>query len=187
MAKLNKICSIDQAFNFKQDMQVPVGHMIYLKIGNKEFHEDLELINPLNNKLEKLVGAISCISWDGGKANPIKLTFNISTKNKQQASELVFSELSNIAVEFKFVIYDYDPVKKTYYPCFHVEENLLGIINKSYDELAINISDHAASEVSSPENYNFDIEIVPQPEQQILAMAFSQTAKMAKEWGVAAL
>ncbi len=185
MAKLSKVCSIDQAFNFKQDMQSPIGHMEYLKIGAKEFFTDLELINPLNNKSEKIVGPVANIHWDGGKANPLRVSFNISTKNKQQASELIFSELSNISVEFRFVIYDYDPVKKAYYPCFHVEDNLKGIINKHYDELAININDSASIEVTSPKNYTLDIEIAPQPEQQILAMAFSQTAKMAKEWGVA--
>jgi len=187
MAKINKFCSIEQAFNFKQDVKAPVGHLLSLKIGSKEFYNDIELINPINNQVEKVVGPISGISWEGGKANPIINELNVSIKNKQLVSELVFSDLSNIAVEFSFVIYDYDPVKKVYYPCFHVEDNLLGIINRSHNELAINISDYPASEITSPENYALTLEVIPQPEQQILEIAFSQTAKMAKEWGVATL
>jgi len=187
MAKINKFCSIDQAFNFKQDVKVSVGHLLNLKIGSKEFYNDIELINPINNKVDKVVGPISGISWEGGKANPIITELNISIKNKQLVSELVFSDLSNIAVEFCFVIYDYDPVKKVYYQSFHVEDNLLGIINRSHNELAINISEYPSSEVTSPENYTLSLEIIPQPEQQVLEIAFSQTAKMAKEWGVANL
>ena len=189
MAATSFPCSVTQGFNFQKDAQVFVGHINSLKIGEKEFKKDIAVADPTkineDQNTVKVVGVVSNIFWQGGYADAIQFSCQVSTENKQEAVVLQHTKLSNTNVEFSFTIYDYDPVKKVFYKTFHTnEKDLKGLVEKNGEDLALNIDLTFSSEVNSPKNYGFYLGVMPKEEEQDVHYAVSQDAKFVKKWGV---
>lgn len=189
MASSSYDCRVDQGFNFQKDAQCLVGHINSLKIGDKEFDKDLAVSDPTKindeNSTVKVVGVVSSIYWEGGYANPIQLSCQISTANKQEAIVLQHTKLSNTNVEFAFTIYDYDPVKKTFYKAFHSNDAALkGLVEKNGGDLAIAVDQHESRQVVSPLNFGLFLGVMPKEEEQDVHVAVSETGKFVKKWGV---
>lgn len=187
MAVLDFGCSIRQGYNFEKDAQVLVGHLLAMKIGDKELEADTELTDPEDNTKDiKLLGPISSVYWQGGYADPVVFSFNVSTKNQVATSLLTHTTLTNTQVEFKFKTYAFDQVNKVYYPCFHSgDEALKGIILKNGGDLELEIDTDPDMEVPSPLNYVLSISLMPQQLAQALQVAVSLNDKFSKQWGVA--
>jgi hypothetical protein len=188
MATTSFNCSVGQGFNFEKDSQNVVGHLTSLKIGSKEFAKDIEVMDPTAIKDDtkvKVVGVISGIFWNGGYADPLSVNCQVSTVNKQDAVVLQHSDLSDTAVEYDYVIYDYDPVAKVYFKAFHNNETTLkGLVEKSGGSLSLGIEMDQGMEVVSPKNFGFYIGIMPQEEAQVVHYGVSNTGKFTKAWGV---
>jgi hypothetical protein len=186
MAANSYSCSVKQGFNFEKDSQVLVGHLTYLKIGDKEFAADLNVANPEDNTTTvKVVGVISNIHWNGGYAEPISINSQISNANKTAAGVLVHTNLANTEVLYKFNVYDFDPKEKKYYKAFHTnDEQLKGLILKSGGDLALQIATDEGYEVPSPKNFALYIGVMPQDLDQAVQVAVSVNDKFAKKWGV---
>jgi hypothetical protein len=190
MATTTFNCDVEQGFNLQNDAQCLIGHLTELEIGDGEkFKIDLGVTNP--NKIggdeetkDKVVGVISSIYWEGGHADPIYIGCRISTDNKKISIILLHTNLSNTQVKCGFIIYDYDPKSKTYYPCFHSENSLDGLIAKNNDELEFSVDSEAASDVASPKNYNFYIAVMPSEVEQSINYAVDEGTKFSKKWGV---
>ncbi len=189
MASSSFPCSIEQGFNFQKDAQLMVGHINSLKIGEKEFAKDLSVEDPTkiteDESTVKVVGVLSNIYWEGGYADSIQLSCQISVTNKQDAVVLQHTNLSNTNVEFSFTVYDYDPVKKTFYKGYHANDtDLKGLVEKNGDDLAINVDIVQGSEVASPINYGLYLGVMPQETEQDIHYGVSVDGKFVKKWGI---
>lgn len=187
MAETSIPCSVSQGFNFQKDAQDSVGHVTALTIGDKTFAADLEITDPedVASGKVKVVGVMSNIFWNGGFAEGISFSCQISTTNKTDASVLTNSELSNTNVEFQFNVYKFDPVEKKYYKAFHSNDTALkGLVEKNGSSLNISVSEDAGYEVTNPLNFDLSLGVNPQEVKQDLHLAFSVSAKLAKGWGV---
>ncbi|MBJ7553417.1 hypothetical protein [Marinomonas spartinae] len=187
MASSSFACDVSQGFNFQKDAQCLIGHITSLKIGDKEFKKDLAVTVPTNitGDKVKVVGVISNIYWEGGHSDPIMFDCRVSTDNKQAGLTLQHKDLSNTSVEFSYVIYDYDPKEKKFYPNFHTNEtDLNGLVAKSGGELDLYIDMDQATDVVSPENYSFILGVMPTEEEQEVHFAVNVSAKFVKKWGV---
>lgn len=179
-------CDVRQGFNFEKDSQVLVGFINYLKIGNKELNSDFSVTDPEDvSKMIKVAGVLSGAHWQGGYADPILLSAQVSTNNKNNIATLLHKSMSNTEVEFEFTVYDYDPKVKAYYKAFHTNsQKLKGLIKKSAGELALNIEMDKSMEVVSPENYAFTIGIMPKEIDMEIHLAYSASDKLVKKFGV---
>ncbi|MES2673647.1 MAG: hypothetical protein V4660_05375 [Pseudomonadota bacterium] len=188
MASTSFNCSVSQCFNFEKDSQDVVGHLTSLKIGSLDYAKDLEVQDPTAIKDStkiKVVGVLSGIFWNGGFADPVSFNCQVSTKNKQDSVMLQHSTLSDTTVEYSYVVYDYDPIKKVYYKAFHTDStDLKGLIAKSGGGLSFGIEMDQATEVVSPKNFGFYLGVMPQELAQVIQYAVSQEAKFTKAWGV---
>lgn len=187
MASSNFPCDITQGFNFQKDMQPRVGHLTALKIGDTEYKKDLAVTDPTKVDGDKLkvVGVISNIYWEGGHASPVLVNCRLSTGNKEGSILLQHKSLSNTGVKFSFVIYDYDPTKEKYYPCFHTKSTALeGLVAKRGDDLDMDVDMDQAGDVVSPRNYNFFVGVMPSEKEQEIHFAVNVEAQFAKKWGV---
>lgn len=188
MASTSFNCSVSQGFNFEPDSQNVVGHLTSLKIGDKEFAQDLEVVSPTaikSENKEKVVGVISAIFWEGGYADSISVNCQFSMANKKDALVLQRTILSNSCVAFEFIIYDYDPVDKVFYKAFYTKKTpLKGFVAKENGELTFGINMDQSMEVPSPQNFEFYLGIMPKEEQQTLHHGVSSTGKFTKVWGV---
>jgi hypothetical protein len=187
MAVLNFSCSVSQGFNFQKDEQILVGHINSLKISTTDFAKDLTVTDPTNLSGDKIkvVGVVSGITWNGGYSQPIQFSCQISTGNKNTATLMTHSTLSDTNVEFIFTIYDYDPIAKKYYKCFHTADTALkGLVEKSGGDLNMYIDQDQAGEVVSPKNFTFNLGVMPQELEQVTHVAVSDTSKFCKNWGV---
>ena len=181
--------SIEDGFNFHKDSQETIGHLLELKVGEKKFTADLEVLDPTdiaNEKLVKVVGVISGIDWAGGFTQPVGLHCQVGDDNAKDAAIQTHKDLTNTDVEFKFVVYQYDPYDKKYYTCFHSgEDTLKGLVEKNGGALSYEVEITQPSPmVQSPINYGLYLSIVPQEIAQKLYMAVGEKHKLVKKWGV---
>ena len=187
MAETSFSCDVSQGFNFKKDAQDIVGHISKLKIGEKDMDVDLAVTNPedLAGDKIKVVGVVSDIYWEGGFAEPIQFSCQVSNANKKTLAILTNTEMSNTTVEFAFEIYDYDPDEKKYYKAFHTDGAAMkGLVEKSGGSLSIAISMDQSMEVMSPNNFTLTLGVMPEDTEQETHLAFSVSDKVVKRWGV---
>ena len=187
MAETSFSCDVSQGFNFKKDAQDIVGHISKLKIGEKDMDVDLAVTNPedLAGDKIKVVGVVSDIYWEGGFAQPIQFSCQVSNANKKTLAILTNTEMSNTTVEFAFEIYDYDPDEKKYYKAFHTDGAAIkGLVEKSGGSLSIAISTDQSMEVMSPNNFTLSLGVMPEDTEQETHLAFSVSDKLVKRWGV---
>lgn len=185
MAAISKSCDVSQAYNFQKDSQVCIGYINKIKLGDKQLTVDQKVKNPIDQKDVKVVGVLSGISWNGGYADPIAFSCQVSTDNKTNVKALVHGTLSKTDVELIFTVYDYDLKAKVYYKSFHTnDEAQKGLIQKSGGQLNLQVSDDQSSLVVSPANYTFAMAVMPQDIAQTVHMAFANDMKQACQWGV---
>jgi hypothetical protein len=187
MAETSFSCDVSQGFNFKKDAQDIVGHISKLKIGEKDMDVDLAMTNPedLAGDKIKVVGVVSDIYWNGGFAEPIQFSCQVSNANKKTLAILTNSEMSNTTVEFAFEVYDYDPEEKKYFKAFHTDGAAIkGLVQKSGGSLSIAISTDQSMEVMSPNNFTLSLGVMPEDTEQETHLAFSVSDKLVKRWGV---
>jgi len=186
MASSAYSCSVRQGFNFEKDQQIIVGHIVSCKVGSDQLDADLNVANPEDPaKLIKVFGIASDISWNGGYADPIQFSCQVSNANKTKIATLTHKSLANTEVLFKFNVYDYDPKEKKYYKCFHSNDaELKGLVLKSGGELVMSIAMDQSTEVVSPKNFAFFLGVMPQESNMEIHMAVSVSDKFVKKWGV---
>ncbi len=186
MAVSSYTCSVRQGFNFEKDKQEYVGHIVSCKVGNDQFDADLNVANPEDPaKTVKAFGIVSYIGWNGGYADAIQFSCQVSNANKTKIATLTHKSLANTEVLFKFNIYDYDPKEKKYYKCFHSNDaELKGLVFKSGGELAMRIDMDQSMEIVSPKNFMFTLGVMPQDVNMEIHMAVSVSDKFVKKWGV---
>ena len=186
MAETSISCSVSQGFNFQKDEQEIVGHIIACKIGDEQFDADLNISDPEDAaSLIKVFGIVSGIYWNGGYADPVQFSCQVSNANKVKIVTLTHKSLANTEVLFKFNIYDYDPKEKKYFKSFHANDtDLKGLVMKSGGELEMSIDTDQSMEVVSPKNFNFNLSVMPQDLNMEIHMAVSVSDKFVKKWGV---
>lgn len=189
MAELNFNCSVSQGFNFQNDAQTLVGHIVSCEVGGTAFDSDLQVQDPEAepDTFVGVFGIVSGIYWAGGYAEPIQFSCQVSNANKVKIATLTHQSLVDTGVTFKFNIYDYDPKEKKYYKCFHTDDtDVNGLVLKSGGSLAMNIDMDQSTEVVNPKNFTFSLGIMPQDEASMdLHVATSLNDKFVKKWGVA--
>jgi hypothetical protein len=187
MADISKYCDAVQGFQFKPDVQVTLGHIIALKVGDTEFAADMSVTDPESPKGDpvKVVGVASDVSWQGGIVDPLSISCQISIDNKNAVGMLLMSDMNSIEVEINFNVYDYDLQAKKYFKSFHANDTaLLGLLQVQGENLGLYLDDQPSGEVQSPANFPLQILIVPKEEEQQLHWAVSDTAKKALQWGL---
>lgn len=166
--------SVYDAWNFHSDTTNPIGHLTSLKIGSTLASNVIEVVDPEKPFLEgihntanpKPVGIISAIRWDGGVADPITFTCQVTAENYLILARLIYQRDIDTTVEFTFTIYDHKD-QPTYYKAFHSGEQILkGIIEKTGGELEFEIDNEPSWEVPSPRNYELYLSVMPKEGQE---------------------
>lgn len=208
MAEYTRELNLPQGYNFKKDVQLPIGFLTKLQIGTELFVADQTVNSPVGvtagSGVEttataekgtlKVVGVLNNITWAMGDTDAIIVKGTISIAGKQAFSGLLYASMIDIDVTFGFVVYEYDPLAKKYYTAFSNGNtgaadgglgatDLLGQIQKDGENLKMSIEPEPNSEVQSPMNYGFELGIVPKPQQQLVYFATSATRKTTKNWG----
>ena len=188
MAELFYGCDVVQGFNFRKDVQSKVGFINAIDIAERgELVSDLTVTDPENVEENlKVFGILNDIAWPGGYADPIQFSCQVSNENSKLLSLLTHTNLANTMVTVSFTVYDYDPVAKKYYTCFHSnEEELSCLVLKQGGNLVMSIDADQSFEVESPKNYRFDMSVMPDEEAaKEIHVAVSDTDKFVKQWGV---
>jgi hypothetical protein len=185
-AEISHTCDVQQGFYFEPAVQSKVGHLVSLKIGTTIIPADFTVEIPDNIPATRaVVGVMSDMLWPGGITDIINFNTQVSTANKQRITTLLHSAMTNTNVEFKYAVYDYDPMDQIFFPCFSSNEVILyGMIEKNGEDLNIAMANSQSVEVPSPPNYTLTISIVPQNISQIIRVAISSVTEILKQWGV---
>ncbi|WP_428261492.1 hypothetical protein [Haliangium sp.] len=187
MAEFSKNCDIYQGYNYRKDKQTTVGFITSLKVGDVELTADQVCKDPTAPETDlSAVAVLSGAMWELGVTDAVYFSGQISVGNKQSALALLYKDMTKVDVEFKFDVYEYDPVEKKYFKCLLPTDDatLKGILEKNGSDLNFIVSDDPSAEVQSPENYAMSIGIKPQPDAQQLTVATSFSNKVVKAWGL---
>jgi hypothetical protein len=185
MPTISKNCSVFNAFNFKRDRHESIGHVTALKIGETQYTADLTLDEPIEEADTKVVGAISNVTWEGGYAQPIQLTMQVSIDNKNLLATLIHTEMKSLKMEVTFTVYEYDRDAHCFYKSLHTNDAALAcLMQVQSHERVIYLSDEPGMEVEQPLNYQLMLGIVPEEQQQEIHLAVSNTQKFVKPWGI---
>jgi len=187
MPTFQKSCDVSQGYNFKKDVQTPVGFLTALKIGDITLKADQTVKDPLAPETDlPVVAVLSGSMWELGVTDTLYYSGQISVYNKQQTQQLVYKGLTKVDVVFKFAVYTYDPIEKKYFKCMLGTDDaeLNGLLEKTGEDLNLSVADDASTEVQSPENYAFQIGVKPQPSAQVVTVATSFSEKVVKSWGM---
>jgi hypothetical protein len=187
MPQIRKMCDVYQGYNFKKDKQNTVGFITKLTIGDKELPADQTCKNPTRPTEDlKVVAVCSDVLWDTGVTDATYFTGQVSTANRQEIAMLALNDRGKVDVTFQFQVYEYDPLEKMYYLCFHCDaKDLDGLLEKNGDDLNLSVDDAPSTQVQSPTNHTFNMGIKPQTRAQNLHVAASVKGKIVKAWGLA--
>ena len=181
-------CDVANGFNFKRDVQNPLGHLKALTIGQEAIEANMEVIIPESGDMVNVVGIISDISWEGGDAHPISLSCQVSNSNKVLLTGLTGDTLHDTSVEFDFDIYRYDPApdQRKFFKCFHTNDEVVkGRLEKSSrGELAVEVAQDPSHEVESPLNFTLSFAVNPEEIEQHLQLADAVGANKTSRWAV---
>lgn len=209
MATYDRSLNIQQGFNFKKDVQQPIGFVTWLKIGTEKIEADMTVNSPMaatpgtesaktgtaSDGNLKVVAVLEKITWEMGDTDPLQFEGQLSIAGKQAFSALLYATMIDVDIEIGFVIYEYDPLAKKYYAAFSdtaqaatdaaaaASTGVRGQIKKDGDNLAMTIEMDPNTDVQSPINYKFTLQVVPKPEKQTLKFATSTSRKTTKNWG----
>lgn len=186
MPNFSKSCDVYQGFNFKKDKSTTVGFITALKVNDSEITADITAKDPLNATTDlPVVAVLSDVSFGTGTTDAIYFSGQISAVNRQNLALMVYNDLTKVEVLFKYNIYEYDPVAKKYFKCFHcADTEMKGLLEKSGSDLTLQVSDDPSTEVQSPLNYSFHIGIKPQPTEQAVTIATADQKNVVKKWGI---
>jgi hypothetical protein len=188
MPHFSKVLNVKQGFNFDKDKQEKVGFLLSLKIGDTVLPADMmTIMNPLN-PTEKLtdgvMAVLSSFDWNTGSTDAMYFSGQVSTNNRQLIAEMLLGTWSNVMVEFKFSIYEYEPSQKKFFKSAFVDDVLLGLLEKNGADLNLDVADDPSHEVQSPQNYSFRIGIKPKSQEQQVQLAVGDQRKVTKTWGI---
>jgi hypothetical protein len=187
MAEEYHTCDVANGFNFKRDIQNPLGHLKAVTIGQEAIEANMEVISPETGDKVNVVGIISDLSWGGGDAHPISISCQISNSNKVLLTGLTGDTLHDTSVELDFDIFKYDPApdQRKFYKCFHCNDEIVkGRLQKSGGQLEISIAQEASQEVESPLNFTLYFAVNPEEIEQVLHVAHAVGANKTSRWGV---
>jgi len=187
MATFQKQLDVYQGYNFKKDVQTPVGFLTALTIGGITLKADQTCKDPMGPEKDlAVVTVLSGVMWELGVTDALYFSGQVSVYNKQQVKQLTYKDLSKVDVTCVFMIYEYDPIEKKYFKCLQPTEDkvLNGLLEKRGSDLNIDIADDASTEVQSPENYSFRLGVKPEPQAQTITVATSFSVKVVKSWGL---
>ncbi len=186
MPQFSASLSIDQGFNFRKDVNTPVGFIKALKVNGKDLAADIVVKDPMNPTTDvNVVAVLSDTSWGVGATDAFYFSGQVSAPNRQDLQLMTYLDLTNVEALFKFDVYGYDPVAKKYFKAFHASDaQCKGILEKNGEDLNLGCADMPSTEVQSPINYSFHIGVKPAPEQQNITLATADQKNVVKFWGV---
>jgi len=188
MAEEHHFCDVENGFNFKRDIQNPLGHLKALTVGQQVIEANMEVISPEAGDMVTVVGIISEVKWEGGDAHPITVKCQVSNSNKVLLTELTGDTLHDTGVEFDFDIFEYDPApdQRKFYKCFHTNDEVVkGRLEKDHKgKLSIEVAKEASHEVESPLNFYMKFTVNPEEIEQVLHIAHAVQSNKTSRWGV---
>ena len=184
-------CSVEQAMNFKRDVQAYIGVINYLSIGTTVLQADLRnLVNPTNVSSSQgltAVGVISNLFFAGGPTQPLNFSFVVSNANQVALQEMIDSGIATTDMRIGFTIYYYDPAARVYYTAFWTQNGTLtGDIAKFGQRLGLNVDVTPYPGIDQPLLYPVQLSVAPTPGVvQSIYLQQSSTLKASITWGVA--
>mgnify|MGYP000644450110 CR=1 FL=1 len=204
MPSYERDLDLPQGYNFKKDVQKPIGFITSLTIGGIRLLTDQTVTTPFTRPTNtgattateavgtlKVVAVLKKIKWDLGDTDPIEFEGTLSVTSKQTVMGLLYASMLDTSVRISWVVYEYDPLNRKYFSAFassavgsadagNVTRGVPGLLMKDGDNLALTVTPSPATDVQSPENYDFTIKVIPWPLATSLYLASASLRKVTK-------
>jgi len=185
MPQFARALDVYQGFNHKHDKQTSVGFITELKIGGQVIKADIEAYDPKAKAALKSVAVLNHYLWETGFTDAMYMSGQLTVANKVTLQTMLMQDWKDTTVEFKYVVFEYDPVAKKFFESNKVTATMKGLIEKHGHELNLHVADDHSHEVQSPLNFTFQIGIKPQTTAvQEVHLAGGDGKNVVKKWGI---
>ena len=179
--------SLEQGFFPRGDVQDAFGFLPRLSIAGQTFATDINVSANFVSFSGSVAAVLQSFRWGGGMTDAIELKANISTKNRNLLFSMLHAFLASTKVTLDVKIFYFDQASATFYQALGVlGGNILhGQIAKAVKTTMLTLpSNRASGVVKSPQNWEFDLTILPgQPPAQLI-YSYGPGNATAKNWGV---
>jgi hypothetical protein len=178
-------CDAKAAYNFVLGTTVKIGHLLALSFPNGGINlvADTEVPDPTDpNTPIKVAGIFDYIAWDGSRTSPITYSLRVSPANKAKIQQAMASKTGGSEMEMEFKICEYGYVDKKYFPHFHSEKKLRGVITKGKK---ITFSPTSSTDVLQPVNFQVSgsFTVMSEGEKQEVIVAYTADSPSSVEIG----
>ncbi len=159
---------VAQGFTFDPTKQTAFGYIKSLSIGTNVFKPDLAGKDPTNaGAAMPAVAVLNSVSWPGGMS-PIILSGQVSVLNRQLLASLSLTSTPSRKVVVDFVVYAYDPVRKTYYKSCYPASTLAAVLAGSAGKFNLSVASAPSPDIPKPINFALKIGMVAATNQTIV-------------------
>jgi hypothetical protein len=176
--------SQQQGFNYQRDKQDRYGFITALTIGGTAMAADIAATDPVKKAPIQAVAVLNAARWNGGVSDPIDLSGNLSTENKQNLQAMIQKGPDSVAVEVAYTVYAFDPVTKAYYAGAQggtTSATLKAVVQKQGQDLLLTVGERG--QVPNPENWDFTLGIQAAA-QQTMTFATAPGRNVIRRWGL---
>lgn len=184
-ASYNVALQAARGFNFKPEAKTSVGFVTALTVDGKAARSDLVVRDPTSPSAGTLsvVAVLSHVTWDHN-ANPMYLSGFVSNANRAEMTFLEKTLKPGVDVDFNIRIFNYNAATKAYAESFAAEggKTLQGTLDGVGSDPNYTVGDSPSTEVLSPQNFPFNIGIVPKVAANIACLK-PDGSKSSFRWG----
>jgi len=147
---------VDHIANFKHENRESVGHLVSLTIGGEALEADFKFVDPMNpSSRASICGMLTFLEWNKKPGGVITLEGRISAKNQGVFQDALDSGDKTAKCEFKLNVYRYDVATKSYFKCFHTDDQVIeGEISENHTST---VEDQFAPEYRQILNHKFTL------------------------------
>jgi hypothetical protein len=155
---------VNQGLAFQPTRPSSFGVVTALTIGSLTLTPDLVSTDPTQSPVAPLnaVGILSSDAWAGSAGNPLELSFQMSSTNRQALLAYLQQPLPNTTVNFSFRSYSYDPLNKRWFQSFSPtnDASLDGSIVRSANQLQLFVGAQPSGGAGLPTTYTVQVQMV---------------------------
>ena len=201
MSDIKFTCDAEHAVHFDRDYHHLIGHLQAFKIGSDvTLAVDLNMLEPKLQEPAVVAGLITNIEWGGGPEDAMTLKAVVSIPNRQKILHVVHKAVTDVAVSFQFVVYDYDGAARKWFRTFNtggvditgsLEQTQVGTRQDGSPrtKLELSVADtplkHSDGYELSPQLWEMTAKIKPGNTVQDIHFLTNYQQKIVKKWGVA--
>ena len=175
--RIFKQCSADEALNFRKDTYARVGYIEELSINGKPLKRELTVTNPIKpSETMQVFAVLFQLSMRG--YHHLEFSGMAGGHHLAELRDLILPD----TIEFRFTIYEYNPITKRYFASVHTGGNTLRGISRKARSDRNQVSLRLHPEKDRRNTHGFSMKAIPSETSQTIVLAAVEGKEEKLDW-----